>query len=69
MKIMKFAILGVVSLFIYSCSNFNSSNSYPESSSEIEDLLVKQQGYAAKKQMDSVLIMGIQIRLKKKGIH
>ena len=66
---MKFAILGVVSLFIYSCSNSNSSNSYPESSSEIEDLLVKQQGFAAKKQMDSVLILGIQIRqlAEKKG--
>jgi tetratricopeptide (TPR) repeat protein/AraC-like DNA-binding protein len=62
MKIMKFAILGLASFFVFSCSNTNSNNPSSSSSSEIEGLLSKQQGYATKKQMDSVLILGIQIR-------
>lgn len=62
MKIIKFAILGLASFFVFSCSNTNTNNPSSSSSSEIEGLLSKQQGYATKKQMDSVLILGIQIR-------
>ena len=62
MKIINFAILGLASFFVFSCSNTNSNNPSSSSSSEIEGLLSKQQGYATKKQMDSVLILGIQIR-------
>jgi len=62
MKIIQFAIFGIASFFVFSCSNTNSNNPFSSSSSEIEGLLSKQQGYATKKQMDSVLIVGLQIR-------
>lgn len=63
MKIKLFACYFLAWLVFFSCINSSNSNQKAgKSSVEIENLLSKQLEFASKKQMDSVLILGLKIR-------
>lgn len=60
---MKLVILcSIILAFGYSCTQSPPSKIYPTSNLNIENLLTKQLVYAGKKQMDSVILIGIKIR-------